>query len=190
MQFNRIYIIGAPGAGKGSLCAMLSADYNYHHLSVGDLLRHLARSNTLRPDIMRKIRGNDLLDTRDLIPILKNAIETLPPDIKERLLIDGIPRVLGQAGPVEDAIGSPDLVLFFNCPGAVAKERFLTRKIPGRNDNWVAFNVRYGHYYAENERIVEHYRARGVLVEVDTSGDFEESYDRLLDALRARGVMG
>jgi UMP-CMP kinase len=41
-----IYVIGAPGAGKGTLCALLAKHFtNIHHLSVGDHLRSLLESN-------------------------------------------------------------------------------------------------------------------------------------------------
>lgn len=34
-----IYVLGGPGAGKGTQCANLVRDYGFVHLSAGDLLR-------------------------------------------------------------------------------------------------------------------------------------------------------
>lgn len=34
-----IFVLGAPGSGKGTQCANIVSDYNYVHLSAGDLLR-------------------------------------------------------------------------------------------------------------------------------------------------------
>jgi UMP-CMP kinase len=34
-----IFVLGGPGAGKGTQCAKLVADYGFKHLSAGDLLR-------------------------------------------------------------------------------------------------------------------------------------------------------
>ncbi|PYI24694.1 P-loop containing nucleoside triphosphate hydrolase protein [Aspergillus violaceofuscus CBS 115571] len=191
-RISRIYVIGAPGAGKGSLCAKLAADFGFHHLSVGDLLRQLARSSSLKPKILSKIQQSVLLDMEDLAPILRDAIADLRKDTQDklRLLIDGVPRMLEQAAPIEEAarmpdrsIGSPDLVLFFDCPGALARQRFLTRQLPGRVDDGSTFDTRYQQYYAENMRIVAYYERRGVLVKVDTSGDVDCSYARLLQGL-------
>ncbi|RAH40229.1 P-loop containing nucleoside triphosphate hydrolase protein [Aspergillus brunneoviolaceus CBS 621.78] len=144
---------GAPGAGKGSLCAKLAADLGFHHLSVGDHLRQLACSGRMDPEILNKIQKSILLDLR--------------------LLIDGVPRTLEQAAPIEEAgsmpdgsIGSPYLVLFFDCPGALARQRFLTRQLPGRIDDGSTFDARYQQYCAENTRILAHYQRRGVLVKV------------------------
>ncbi|PYI35252.1 P-loop containing nucleoside triphosphate hydrolase protein [Aspergillus indologenus CBS 114.80] len=184
-RISRIYVIGAPGAGKGSLCAKLAADFGFHHLSVGDLLRQLARSSSLKPEILSKIQQSVLLDMEDLAPILRDAIGDLKKDTQDklRLLIDGVPRTLEQAAPIEEAIGSPELVLFFDCPGALARQRFLTRQLPGRVDDGSIFDTRYQQYCAENTRIVAYYERRGVLVKVDTSGDVDCSYARLLQGL-------
>ncbi|PWY65673.1 P-loop containing nucleoside triphosphate hydrolase protein, partial [Aspergillus sclerotioniger CBS 115572] len=157
---------GAPGAGKGSLCKKLAEEYHYHHLSVGDLLRDWSNSNKLSPEATKAIESNVLVDVEDLIMILRDEVESLEREGKKNLVIDGVPRVLEQAGPVEEAIGSPDLVLFFNCPREVAKERFRTRNIPGRVDDGETFDQRYSHYVAENERVLGHYGRRGLLVEV------------------------
>lgn len=34
-----IFVLGGPGAGKGSQCAKLARDFHMYHLSVGDVLR-------------------------------------------------------------------------------------------------------------------------------------------------------
>ena len=42
---NVIFVLGAPGAGKGTQCTKLSSKYGYKHLSAGDLLRTEVRDN-------------------------------------------------------------------------------------------------------------------------------------------------
>jgi UMP-CMP kinase len=34
-----IFVLGGPGAGKGTMCAKLVEDFGFEHLSAGDLLR-------------------------------------------------------------------------------------------------------------------------------------------------------
>ncbi|KAB8231210.1 P-loop containing nucleoside triphosphate hydrolase protein [Aspergillus alliaceus] len=182
-NLSLIYVIGAPGSGKGSLCAKLATDYGLHHLSVGDLLRDLAKSGSLHEEAMSNIQRNVLIHTNDLSRILASAKEDLRRAGKEKLLVDGVPRNLDQAGPVEEAIGPPDLVLFFDCPGEIAKQRFLTRRIPGRNDDGPTFDARYRHYVSQNAMIVDHYDSRGLLLKVDTGGDIDSSYAKLLQGL-------
>ena len=42
-----LILLGAPGAGKGTQAEMLSKDYNLYHLSTGDELREVAKTDTL-----------------------------------------------------------------------------------------------------------------------------------------------
>ena len=42
---NVVFVLGAPGAGKGTQCSRLSSKYGYTHLSAGDLLRAEVRDN-------------------------------------------------------------------------------------------------------------------------------------------------
>jgi adenylate kinase family enzyme len=59
------------------------------------------------------------------------------------------------------------LVLFFNCREEVARNRFLTRKLPGREaDDAVIFQRRYNEFTAENSKILKMYQERNVLIEV------------------------
>lgn len=77
------------------------------------------------------------------------------------------------------------LVLFFNCPKQIAKQRYLTRKLKGReSDDETLFEKRYEEYVRENEDIVCYYRQLGILVEIDTSRSVEESWGKLSDALK------
>ena len=95
---------GAPGAGKGSLCKKLAEEYGYHHLSVGELLRDLSLSKSLKPDATKAIESNVLVGIEDLIPTLRDAVEKLKLEGKNNVVIDGVPRVLEQARPVEKAV--------------------------------------------------------------------------------------
>jgi UMP-CMP kinase len=40
-----IFVLGGPGAGKGTQCSKLSNKYGYPHLSAGELLRAEVKEN-------------------------------------------------------------------------------------------------------------------------------------------------
>ena len=42
-MFEVIFVLGPPGAGKGTQCTRLSEKYGYVHLSAGELLRNEIR---------------------------------------------------------------------------------------------------------------------------------------------------
>ncbi|KAE8150281.1 P-loop containing nucleoside triphosphate hydrolase protein [Aspergillus avenaceus] len=182
-HLSLIYVIGAPGAGKGTLSSLLASDYGFHHISVGDLLRELSRSGSLNERTKRAIQQNELIEIDQLTHILESTIEDLKKAGKTKLLIDGIPRSIEQIIPLEDTIGPPDVVLLFDCPESIARQRFLARNIPGRNDDGVVFDKRYQEFVALNQGIVEHYERWGLLLKIDTSGDTDSSYAKLLEGL-------
>jgi adenylate kinase family enzyme len=65
----------------------------------------------------------------------------------------------------------------FNCPGKITKERYLTRKLPGRlEDDEALFDKRYKEYSDLNPEVVEYFRREGKLLEVRVFGVTEESY--------------
>jgi UMP-CMP kinase len=60
-----------------------------------------------------------------------------------------------------------DIVVFCDCPEKIAKERYLTRKLPGRlEDDEALFDRRYQEYKELNPEVVEYFRREGKLLEV------------------------
>lgn len=63
-------------------------------------------------------------------------------------------------------------------------QRYLTRNLEGREaDDEAMFEKRYKEYVQENEEIICEYRERGLLVEVDTSTETQESWEKLCTRL-------
>ncbi|KAH5488612.1 hypothetical protein HBI52_232980 [Parastagonospora nodorum] len=183
-----LFIIGAPGSGKGTLCKKLHEEYGFTHLSVGDMMReHMSSANT-NSEIVQCMQSGQLLPIEALAPILRAQIE-YEREGSRVLLIDDFPRRLDQAEPVEALVGRPIMVLFFNCPEQVAMNRFLTRKLAGREkDDGEMFTKRFQEFDKLNPDIVEHYRKRGLLLEVDTSGETMTSFQMLKSALEKTSV--
>lgn len=91
--------LGAPGAGKGSLCKKLAKKHGFRHLSIGDLLRQVAASPGADKTVVEYVRRGELLTTELLFHILK-------PHIKEggTIMLDGFPRRLDQAKAFEEQV--------------------------------------------------------------------------------------
>ncbi|KAF2759855.1 P-loop containing nucleoside triphosphate hydrolase protein [Pseudovirgaria hyperparasitica] len=181
-----VFVIGAPGSGKGSLCHKLRDDFGYSHLSIGDHLREMVASDsdTISKEVMNCIADNELLDITDLEPIMTRAINTLYSNGAKVVLLDGFPRELNQALHMEKCFRAPDLVLHLQCEEPLVHQRYLTRAIPGRNDTTDVFKKRYKEFVRLNSPILAEYNHRGILVTVDSSGDVNATYQKLLSALR------
>lgn len=78
-----IFVLGGPGAGKGTQCANLVRDYGFEHLSAGDLLR----KEQDRPDsqfgsmIKEYITNGEIVPMEVTVQLLENAMMDC---IKER----------------------------------------------------------------------------------------------------------
>lgn len=183
-EVSIIFVIGSPGSGKGTLCKKLADEFGFSHLSVGDLLRSLTPLNT-ETKVIDSVRRGELVPVVSLAPFLKDRIEKEKQKGQKTMLVDGFPRRLDQAAAIEAIIGKPILVLLFDCPESSAQARFLTRKLAGREaDDDQTFRKRYNEFNQLNPQIVEHYKAEGSLVEIDTSGETEVSYQKLMQALK------
>lgn len=94
---------GAPGAGKGSLSAILAKDYGFKHLSIGDLLRQVVASPDADKTVVEYVRRGELLTTRLLFQVLKPHIEE-----GGTIILDGFPRRLDQAQAFEKEVRTAD----------------------------------------------------------------------------------
>lgn len=70
-----VFVIGAPGTGKDTLCERLAAKYNCTHLSPGDLLRHEVASDSAQgKEISVMIHSGQVVPSQVIIDMLKAAM--------------------------------------------------------------------------------------------------------------------
>jgi len=130
-----VYVLGGPGAGKGTQCANLVKDFGFVHLSAGDLLREERRRKGSQYGelINNYIKEGKIVPAKITIALLENAMAKSK---SKRFLIDGFPRKMDQAIKFEKTVCKGKFVLFFDCPESVMLERLLKRgKTSGRVDD-------------------------------------------------------
>ena len=87
-----IFVLGGPGAGKGTQCAKLVSDYGFKHLSAGDLLREEQDrpGSEFGEMIKTYIKEGTIVPMEVTIQLLENAMRTSKENDKNSLfLIDG-----------------------------------------------------------------------------------------------------
>ncbi|KAJ3137374.1 hypothetical protein HDU90_002161 [Geranomyces variabilis] len=174
---NVVFILGGPGSGKGTQCARLSQEFGLKHISTGDLLRHQVETGTEIGILAQKIMIEGKMVPMDLIMGL------LVQEIKDNFsakgfLIDGFPRSIEQTLAFERVVGIPRSVLYFNCPLSVLESRLLERgKTSGRADDTLdTIKKRFVTYETESLPVVEHYRAKGRLVQISAVPPVDQVY--------------
>ncbi|ORZ16426.1 adenylate kinase-domain-containing protein [Absidia repens] len=138
-QVTVVFVLGGPGAGKGTQCDRLKKDYDFVHLSAGDLLREEQnREGSKYGELIKHYIKEGLIVPMEVtIALLEQAMrESMEKDNKHRFLIDGFPRKMDQALKFEEAVVPSKMVLYFECPEQVMLERLLKRgESSGRSDD-------------------------------------------------------
>ncbi len=96
MSISAIILLGAPGAGKGTLAELVAAATDYAHLSTGDMLRAAVKQGTELGRAAEACMRRGQLAPDDLIVAM--VMERLRRGAENcRYLFDGFPRTLAQA---------------------------------------------------------------------------------------------
>ena len=88
-----IFVLGGPGAGKGTQCAKLVSDYGFKHLSAGDLLREEQdRPGSEFGEMIKSyIKEGTIVPMEVTVQLLENAMKaTMEKENNKMFLIDGM----------------------------------------------------------------------------------------------------
>ncbi|KAA0162731.1 hypothetical protein FNF28_04612 [Cafeteria roenbergensis] len=165
-----VFVLGAPGSGKGTQCARLSEAFGYTHLSTGDLLRaEVASESELGKELQATMSTGGLVSTATVLQLLRKAMDDSG---SSRFLVDGYPRALDQAFAFEKAVGKPAMVLDFAALEATLEARLVKRgETSGRADDKVeAIRHRFAVFKEQSSPVIDFYRRLGVVRSVDTEG--------------------
>jgi len=182
-----IFVLGGPGAGKGTQCARLVEDFDFCHLSAGDLLRAEQHRNGSQYGqlIQTCIREGTIVPMHVTIALLQNAMTE---EIKKnkagegwqngrsRFLIDGFPRKMDQAEEFDKTVCLSSVVLFFDTTEEVMLKRLLVRGQTSKreDDNVDIIKKRFTTYKSDTMPVIEHYRKLGKVALVDSTGSVED----------------
>ncbi|THH20936.1 hypothetical protein EW146_g497 [Bondarzewia mesenterica] len=184
-----VFVLGGPGAGKGTQCARLVQDFNFCHLSAGDLLRaEQDREGSTYGDLIKTcIREGTIVPMEVTIKLLEVAMLDARKDKtglgwqdgKARFLIDGFPRKMDQALKFEEDLVQvcvSSLTIFFTTTEEVMLKRLLVRsETSGRaDDNVESIKKRFNTYKEQTMPVIEHYQKQGKVSEIDSSPSVEE----------------
>lgn len=185
-QPNIVFILGGPGAGKGTMCELANIQLGWTHLSTGDLLRAEQKAGGPTTALIKQyIDAGNLVPDEIVVRLLKDAIEkTIRRTGSLNFLIDGFPRSFGNLDAwyaVFGRDGGLPKMIYFECPLKVLSQRILGRaQYSGRSDDNVeSMKQRFDTFKAETLPIVEHFKDQGKCVEIDTSQDRQTVYAML-----------
>ncbi|KAF7295233.1 Uridylate kinase [Mycena indigotica] len=191
-----VFVLGGPGAGKGTQCAYLVDDFGFCHLSAGDLLRaeQHREGSEFGQLIQTCIKEGTIVPMEVTIKLLENAMSAA---LKEgragdgwkegrgRFLVDGFPRKMDQALKFDDEVCMASAVLFFSTTEEVMLSRLLERgKTSGReDDNAESIKKRFSTSLPLNFRVKTYTPQLGRVIEIDSSPAVETVHARAKEAV-------
>jgi len=211
----RLVFIGPPGIGKGTYAKAISQKYGIPHISTGDIFREeIARGTELGQRVKYYVERGLLVPDEIVVEVVKKVLQS--PMCSKGFILDGFPRTLKQAEEL-DKITKIDLVFLFEAPLEVIVERVSGRlvcpkcgaiyhikwrppKTPGicdvcgtplirrKDDEPEVVRERYRIYKETFAPIIEYYRRKGLLVEIDSSRDANVVIADIERVLKEKGL--
>jgi adenylate kinase len=180
--------MGPPGAGKGTQASAVASHFSIPAISTGDIFRTNVTNGT-----ELGVEAQKFMDAGEYVPdeitnkMVRNRIDE--PDAERGFLLDGYPRTLAQVeeldGMIKHTGHALDVVLVLTVDAEELVQRLLQRaETEGRADDTEDVVRRRQEVYAEQTApLIDVYRARGLLVEVDGMGEVAEVTERVHAAL-------
>jgi adenylate kinase len=213
-----VVLLGKQGAGKGTQCASLSAQYGIPHVSTGDILRAAVRDGSeLGLKVKAVMEAGDLVSDDLVVALVKERFAQ--PDAARGALLDGFPRTLAQARALDAMLGDEKVSLCVNLdvPTSLVVDRLSKRRvcqecgavfraddpagisgtcekcggdlIQRSDDQPEAITTRLDAYERDTAPLLDYYRERELLATVNGDQSVEAVGADVSSALGARGLL-
>ncbi len=184
-----IIFLGPPGSGKGTQAKLLVERYGFRYIATGDIFRwHMNNNTELGKMIREYLEKGELVPDNITIRVVEQEIDRVRGG---NLILDGFPRTLEQAQKLDeilDKIGKKvDLVIYLRVSKDEAVKRLLAR---GRHDDQPqTIARRFDEYKIKTRPIIEYYKSKKLLVEVNGEQTIEDVHKDIVHILKNMGFL-
>jgi len=141
----KLILLGAPGAGKGTVAKLLTQLDGSVQISTGDILRGaVANGTALGKQAKAYMDRGDLVPDELIMGIMEKRLQE--PDCKKGYLLDGFPRTIPQAEQLKTLLArigeKLDMVVNIDVPREVILDRLTTRRTCSNPKCQAIYNVK------------------------------------------------
>ena len=203
-----IVLLGPPASGKGTCSKYLSEKYNFIHISMGDLLRNYAKSQSpLAEMVNQTISQGKILKEEITAEILYDYLKK--ENIFDNILFDGYPRGMKSVDLMQKFI-KVDKVIVLKAEFETIKARILNRMICSNcgkvfssldykesscdrcnaplmkrsDDNIESLTTRMKEYESITMPVINHYDKIGMVYYINSNDDYKKQLDKLMETLK------
>ena len=193
---RKYIVMGVQGSGKGTQAKLLADALDLEHISVGDILRWNVEHHTkLGAQVRRIVAAGELVGDDLVEEVVRRRLDEH--DWNYGFIVDGFPRNQPQARFFLESYDL-DAVILLDLPDSLVERRVLSRRlcsrcgldynlissrpavadvcdvcggrlVPRDDDTAEALRARLRDYHAKTRPVLELFRAKEVVLEVDAS---------------------
>lgn len=196
----KVIFLGSPGVGKGTYASRLSEHYNIPHISTGDMFRAIKHEDSeLGRKVKNLIENGQFVDDKTTLEVVANRLSQS--DCEKGYILDGFPRTIFQAEHFEDYdivinyLAREEIILerltgrrtcesktcqtvyhVKNNPPKVGGicDKCGSNLIQRKDEKPEIIKERLRIYKEKTEPLIEFYKSKHVLKEIDANGKIED----------------
>ena len=173
-----VFVIGGPGSGKGTQCTKIKDEFNYNHMSTGDILRNVVKEKqgSAWQELEADMKEGKLIPSEKLISFVKLGIVSSK---NKKILLDGFPRNqdnINEWNKQMKSVADVVAVVYFEVPDDVMKQRLLGRNEGRADDNEETIAKRLETFNAETKPVIDTYEKEGKLIKIDATKSVDEVF--------------
>ena len=125
-----IILLGYPGVGKGTQAEFLVKEYNFEHISTGDMIRkEIALATPLGKEVEKGISEGNLVSDGQIIKLVEQVLKKG----KQSYIFDGFPRTIPQAQSLQISLNALrqkiNYVIFLELSQEEVIKRLTSRRV-------------------------------------------------------------
>jgi len=175
----KIILIGIQGSGKSTQGNLLSEKLNVPYLSTGHIFREIAKEKTPAGRYIKEtMNAGYLIPDDKTLEVVSEYLSR--PEYEKGYILDGFPRTSTQAEAFKNGI---DKVVYLHVSDEEALRRIAGRKETREDETPRAIEKRIELFHRFTEPVLDYYRQKGLLLEVDGEQTIEEIFKETLSKL-------
>jgi adenylate kinase len=176
----KLILIGIQGAGKSTQGNILSKELEIPYLSTGHIFRDMAKEKTKIGRYLKEVMNSGaLIPDHTTLEIVSEYLKR--PEYEKGYIMDGFPRTTKQAEAFENGI---DKVIYLKVSDREALWRLSYRDEGREDDTLKAIRKRIELFHKVTEPVIEWYKHKRQLLEVDGEQNIEDISREILKHLK------